>query len=349
MKVNFQAGLNRDLTGGFMKRYLKILLVVLIIWLCMGFVGYSYNLNNIQIRLVGSQDNRDSKPLKYHFMVITQDIGDTFWQSVKAGAEKAGVNYDAAIEFNGSKIQDEEEELDYLNIAIASHVDGIVVYVTDENKFTPLINKAVSQGIHVVTIESDDKGSDRAAYVGPNSYTAGYDEGNLVTEASSGVSNVAMIIGGNYAGGNGAKDSLLAGFNDSIHGHNNITLKTVQVSDSGYFGAETIIRNILNEYPTVNTVVCTGSDDTLEIVQVLIDLNRESDITVIGYNNTPQIRGYIKNNVMFGSVYEDPAKTGYKSIEALVQCLDGQKIPSFIDTGVYTITRSNLLSYPAGS
>lgn len=331
-----------------MKRYLKILLIVLFTCLCLGFIGYSYNLNEIQIKLVGSEDV-NKLPLKYHFAVIAQDMGDAFWQSVKKGAENAGSKYDAAIEYNGPMIQDMDEELECLRIAIASNVDGIAVYVTDESRFTPLIDKAVSQGIHVITIESDVVGSQREAYVGPNSYMAGYDEGNLIVEASGGVSNVAMIVGGNYAGNNDAKESLLHGLNDSIRDYPEIKVQTVQVSNSGYFGAETIIRSILNDYPDVDTVVCTGSNDTLEIVQVLIDLNRESGITVIGYGNTPQIREYIKKANIFGSVYEDPEETGYQCIENLVLGIMGKKVPRYVDTGVYTITRRNLVSYPAGS
>jgi ribose transport system substrate-binding protein len=332
-----------------MKRCLKITLIMLCAVLFLGFAGYSYVLGDIQWKLAGGGAQVGGEPLKYHFVLIAQDMGDTFWQSVKTGAQSAGEKYGAAIEFNGSMIKDVEAELEYLDIAIASRVDGIVVYVTDEARFAPLIDKAVRHGIRVITIESDAEGSRRDAFVGPNSYMVGYNEGKLVQQASTGRSVVAVIVGGNYAGNRDARTSLLKGFQDSIGGHPGVTLGPVQDSDTGYFGAETIIRNILNEHPEVNTVVCTGLDDTLEIVQVLIDLNRESDITVIGYNNTPQIREYIKNNNIYGSVYENPKGSGYQSVESLVQCINGTKPPSFIDTGVYTITRSNLVSYPAGS
>jgi ABC-type sugar transport system substrate-binding protein len=92
-------------------------------------------------------------------------------------------------------------------------------------------------------------------------------------------------------------------------------------------------------------VVCTSSDDTLEVVHVLIDLNRDNDITVIGYSNSPQIRDYIRKNNIYGSVYEDPKETGYQSVASLVRILNGQKPPGASNTGVYTITRSNLVSY----
>jgi ribose transport system substrate-binding protein len=123
----------------------------------------------------------------------------------------------------------------------------------------------------------------------------------------------------------------------------------VQSSNSGYFGAEKIIRNILYTSPSINTVVCTSSNDTQEVVQVLIDLNKIGNITVIGYSNSQQIRNYIKNNIIFGSVYENPQETGYQSIQALAKMLQRKKVPNVINTGVYSITRNNLINYPDGS
>ncbi len=328
-----------------MKRHLKILLIALFAALFLGFAVYSYQLSEIQINLVGDSDKDDRPELKYHFMLIAQDMGSTFWRQVRSGAETAGKDYDAAIEFSGSMIRDEETALELMNIAIASRVDGIVVYVTDDSSFTPLIDRAVSMGIHVVTIESDDKKSKRQVFVGPNSYTAGYYGGNLVAEATDGKANAAIIIGGNYASSKDAMNSLLKGFGDSTLINPSVRYTSFELSDTGYFGAETVIRQIVIDHPEINTVVCTDLDDTLEVVQVLIDLNKERDVTVIGYGNTPQIRDYIKNYNLYGSVYEDPKETGYQSIERLVQSITGQNPPGSNSTGVYTITRTNLVSY----
>ena len=331
-----------------MKMFLKIFCFVLALGLCVCLISYSNNTANDQIRLV--ENSKTSTPsLRYHFVMVAQDMNDTFWQSVKTGAEKAGKKYDAAVEFDGPVIKDEENELKYLSIAIASNVDGIVVYVTDKTKFTPLINKAIGKGIIVVTIESDDINSKRKAYIGPSNYNVGMSEGSLVAEAENGTSNVALILGGNYAENDDASDSLLKGFKYSISTHTGITLQTVQNSSTGYFGAEKIIRNILYDFPKIDTVVCTNSNDTLEVVQVLIDLNKTSNITVIGYSNSQQIRDYIKSNDIFGSVYETPEDTGYRSIESLANILNGKTVPSVINTGVYTITRNNLLTYSDGS
>jgi ribose transport system substrate-binding protein len=329
-----------------MKLYLKIILAVFIIGICAVFTGYYYNFNAIKIKLVGNSSSENQKALHYHFVVISQDTGDDFWQSFESGAEEAGSKYDAAIEFNGPVINNDSEEMEDLNIAIASRVDGIAINSADESQFTPLIEKAINEGISVVTVESDDKLSKRSTFIGPNTFNAGISAGNLVVDALHIKSNVGLIFGGNYTDNSDAETSFLSGFGSSIKNYPAIKLETVQTSNAGYFGAEEIIREMLNSHPDINTVVSTNTDDTLEIVQVLIDLNKVGKITVIGYNYSSQIHDYIENGVIYGTVVENPNQTGYQSIEALVKSVKGQKVPDFIDTGIETVTRSNLLKIP---
>lgn len=329
-----------------MKSY-KVIIIILVLCLCIGGISYSKSITKSSVHLMDDTP-KNAQIFRYHFVVIAQNINETFWQSVKSGAQNAGQKYAAAVEFIGPEVQDDDEELKYLNIAIACNVDGIAVYVTDKSKLSPVINKAVERGINVVTIESDDKNSRRKAYIGPNNYEIGAAQASLVREAVNGESNVALIFGGNYAENQDSSEELLQSFKKSIESDKNIRLKSVKNSGSSYFGAEKIIRNILYDEPDINTVVCTSSDDTLEIARVLLDLNKTSDITVIGYGYSSQVRDYIKNGVIFGSVYENPEKTGSKSIECLVNLLNMKDVSSNINTGVYKVTRNNLVSNSDG-
>lgn len=326
-----------------MNKRLKSVLLILIVGLFVGLASYSYNFNRIQIRLTGADSAQ--KPLKYHFAMILQDDSSSFWQQLEQGAKAAAKKYGAAVEFNATIVRDEDEELRNLNIAIASQVDGIAIYVTDDKKFTPLINRAAEQNIPVVTIESDDKKSRRVSFVGPNSYDAGYAAGSMINEATSGRANVAVLFSGNYAGDTDSQNALIGGLRFAVDSFHGIHLKSIKATGSGYFDAEKTIRDILTNTPEIDTVFCTSSDDTIEVTKVIIELNKVGKITVIGYNNLPQICSYIKNNVIYGSVGENPESTGSESIKALVFARQGKRMPKMIDTNVARITRSNILDY----
>lgn len=285
--------------------------------------------------------------LRFHFALIAQDMGDSFWQSVKSGALKAAQGTQAAVESDGPMVQDVDAELKYFNIAIAAKLDGIAVYVPDKAKFRPLINKAVGKGIKVVTIESDDVGSNREAYIGPDSYDVGQAQGNLISQVGS--SSAALILGGNYSLNGSLSDSLQTGLQNCLRLHTGLSLQSIHNSGGGYFKAEEIIRSILYQHPNVNTVVCTSENDTSEVVQVLIDLNKIKSISVIGYGNSSQIRDYIRNSIVFGSAYESPNETGEKCIQCLADLMNGKKVPQVVKTSVYSITKNNLVNYSGQS
>lgn len=332
-----------------MKMLTKIAIAVLLAGMFVGLAGYSNSLTQNHIHLVDTKEDNSRQQLRSHFALIGEDMDSSFWQSVKTGAQKAAKNAQVAVEFDGPVVQNEDEELRCLSIAIEANVDGIAVFVPNKAKFRPLINKAVGKGINVVTIESDDVGSSRKAYIGPDSYDIGVTQGTLVKEAENGQSNVALILGGNYALNSDLSTSLLKGFQDTIREHTEISLQSVQNSSTGYFKAEEIIRNILYQHPSVNTVVCTSENDTFEIVQVLVDLNKMKNMTVIGYSSSAQIRDYIRNSVIFGSAYENPEETGSRCIGCLTDLLNKKNVPSVIKTSVSSITKNNLITYSGGS
>lgn len=332
-----------------MKMIAKIGAAVLVAGLLAGLASYSINLTKSPIHLVDTKENDSRQQMRSHFALIGEDMSSSFWQSVKAGAKKEAKNAQVAIEYDGPAMQDEDAELRCFNIAIEANMDGIAVYVPNKAKFRPLINKAVGKGIHVVTIESDDIGSSRKAYIGPDSYDIGVTQAALVKKAENGKSDVALILGGNYALNSNLSASLIKGFQDTVRSHPEINLRFVQNSGNGYFKAEKVIRDILYQHPSVNMVVCTSESDTFEIVQVLIDLNKIKEITVIGYSNSAQIRDYIRNSVIFGSVYENPEETGSRSIGCLMDLFNKKNVPSVIKTSVSSITKDNLLTYTGGS
>ncbi len=326
-----------------MKKMLKPLVSVLVIGLICFLLYYSYNFSIVQTNLIGTNNTDGQMIRKYHFVVIAQNTNDTFWQSVKQGAARAGQDLNVAVEFSGPVIASESEELQSLDIAIDSHVDGIAIDAPTKSQFTALIDKAVSQGIAVATIESDNSSSKRSVYIGPNSYKAGVEAATLVSQASLGKARVAIILGGNYKQTDDyAYNSILDGFQQTLRQSTNIRIEAVTTSSEGYFAAEQTIHDILRDNPDVDTIVCTSADDTVQVVKVLIDLNKLSSVRVIGYNDTSQIRQYIKNNALYGTVVENPTETGYRSIQWLTENKEGTASLHNIDTGIKTIVREDI-------
>jgi len=291
-----------------------------------------------------------AKKPEHHFAVICQNIDEPFWKSIKDGALKASNDFNIAVEFYGPRFTNLNEELEYLDMAIASRVDGIVTHVLDEGQFSPVIDKAVEYGIPVVTIDSDAKNSKRASFVGTNSYKLGTEWGKLIIEETKGKAVVAMII--NSLTGeseNTVQNLMISGLKDTVKKYPAIRVKTVQAGRSGIFSAEEVTKEILGQFPDVNVILCTSARDTIRAAQVLVDFNRVGDIAIIGYDDTPNILKYIEKGVIYGTVASNPQKMGYESIRALVEIKKKSTVSSYISTDVHPISARNIGNYKPGA
>jgi ribose transport system substrate-binding protein len=288
----------------------------------------------------------NTKKPEYHFIVIAQNTDDSFWQSVKKGCEEASREFNVAVEFNGPRFTNIDEEIQYLNIAIASRVDGIVTHVLDESRFTPLINKSVEANIPVVTIEADAKNSKRKSYIGTNTYNQGSEAGKLVLLSTGNRANVAIILNSYIDSGENVSQNLrVAGFKDALKDAPLVKISTIKTSSIGFFSAEEVTKSILNDYPNVDTILCTSAKDTISVAQMIVDLNKVGQIAIIGSDDMPEILRYIEKGVIFGTVVGNPVKTGYESIHSLIEIKKDKMTSSYVDTGVKVVTSWNLTEY----
>lgn len=280
----------------------------------------------------------------YHFSVIAPSSYDPFWNDVKKGAFKAAKDFNVAVEFNSPRFTNPEEELQYLNIAIASNVDGIATHVPDEAMFTNAINTAVKGNIPVVTVESDAKKSNRNAYIGDNNYQVGSVGGKMVADATGGKAKVAIILNGyNPMSSDVSQNLRITGFKEAAKEYKgNIDIAAIRISGMGIFSAGEIANELITNNPQINAIFCTNPRDTIGVTQMIVDLNKVGQIKVIGFGSYTEIIRYIQKDVIYGSVVSNPTDMGYKAIKALVELKKSKQTSAYVDTGVYAVTKSNV-------
>lgn len=127
------------------------------------------------------------------YAVITHGAsGDAFWDVVKKGAEQAGKDTGAAIDYKASG--QPAEQADFINAAVTNKVNGIVVSMANPDALAEPIKSAVAAGIPVITINSgQDKSKEfgALAHVGQDEGVAGQGAGGQLAQA--GVKNVLCI------------------------------------------------------------------------------------------------------------------------------------------------------------
>ena len=65
-------------------------------------------------------------------------------------------------------------------------------------------------------------------------------------------------------------------------------------------------------------------------------------IVIIGYDSGKQQKAAVASGEMAGAITQNPVGMGYKTVEAAVKALKGEKLPKVIDTGFYWWDKSNM-------
>ena len=285
-----------------------------------------------------------SKP-RYHFYFIAQNLVDPFWKEVRQGLEAAAKEQKVVVEFNAPRFNSPQEELRFLDIAVTSEVDGIITHVSSDTDFTSLINKATGIGIPVVTIENDDKNSDRNSFVGTNSFELGKAAAELMIKATGGRANIAVIVSNDLEPDATSQNLKMNGFLSTLKDYPEMKVVRTYTSKMGILSAEEITQAILSGIDNINAIFTTSSVDTIGSTQLVVDRNRVGSIAIVGYGDTEEILRYISKDIIYGTVMSDPYKMGYESLNAMIDIKEKNNVSTFIDTGVKVITKDNVDEY----
>lgn len=327
-----------------------LLVLVLVGSLTLGVINFAMlnkNVNN------GSMIQSNEIP-KYHFMVILDGSNTSYSEQYKKGMLKACKEKAAAVEFwDMTGANKMEEILKQVDIAIESKVDGIIVYTYDNEKFKIALSKATEANIPLVTVNEDILGSNRVTHVGINKFYIGAEIGRLLNKEIIETGDVIVLERDAYdstdteASTNDNSDNglIFLGIKDTLKDYSNIHVEQVNYSDASVLTAEEVAMDILDQYKNVKAIICTNGQDTLGVVEVLIDFNKISGIVVIAYDDLPEILDYIDKEVIFATVVADYEGEGYDSIQALVEYIEQDIVEtySYIETKI--VTKENLEQY----
>jgi ribose transport system substrate-binding protein len=285
---------------------------------------------------------------EYHIQLIVQDSSENFWTSFREGAKAAEEELGVYVEFVAIKQLDVDSLREAVEVGVNSGVEAIALQAADSEQTQQIINNAKDQGVQIITYENNNYIVADTPMVGTNNYSLGSYAGDMAVEASVGKGNVAVII--NSPGTDGAeeyKNLIIQGINNSFGSYGKIETSylSIYTIDADMFEAEKVTSEILASNNIPDLIICMDEKCTPGIAQILVDKNMVGDIKLVGYGVTTKTLEYIQHGVIYGTVCPDSYEIGYKTVQSLVQMLNGDAVSEAISTGLYTIDKSNVQQY----
>jgi ribose transport system substrate-binding protein len=288
----------------------------------------------------------EKEPIKPKIVLISHIKTNPYWLSIKTGAERAAKERGAVVEFLGPTTASTEDGLRLFDMATSAKVSGIITYVQEEGQYKKKINSAIEKGIPVVTIDSDEEGSNRIAYVGTDNVLAGQVAGKEMISQVGNEGNIAIVMGGKNVEN---QKERVEGFTNYITSNSNLKIVDIDSSDAMLLEAEIITRKILNRNDKIDALFCTSSLDGIGAAKAIKDLNYKDRVKIVCFDDLDDTLSNIRNGLVSATIVQKSDEMGYRAVNIIMDKIQGKpnKISKSL-TDVDVINRTNVDSYEQG-
>jgi ribose transport system substrate-binding protein len=279
--------------------------------------------------------------------VIPKGTTHTFWQSIRAGAERAGKELGVTVIWRGPLREDDRDsQVSEVEGFVSRGVSGIVLAPLDEAALVQPVNEAVNRKIPVVIFDSGLKGDNYVSFVATDNIKGGKLGGDRLAESLGGKGKVILL---RYAEGHDSTGKREQGFLDAMKANPGIeVVSSNQYGGADVEGAYKKAESLLSTYKKpdgsigVDGIFAPNESVSFAVLRVLQDNGWAGKVKFVGFDASPNLVKGLRDGGVDGLVVQDPVQMGYMAVTTMVAHLKGQPVEKRIDTGVHVATKANM-------
>jgi ribose transport system substrate-binding protein len=271
--------------------------------------------------------------------LISKGFQHQFWQAVKSGADQAAKDYKVTVTFEGPETEAMvDKQIDMFAAALAKNPKAIGFAALDSQAATPLLKKAAAAKIPVIAFDSGVDSDIPVTTTTTDNKAAAALAADKLAALIGDAGEVAVVAHDQTSRtGMDRRD----GFVDRMKAaHPNIKVVSVQYGGGDQLKSTEVTKSILQAYPNLKGMFGANEGSVLGVANGVREMKRK--IVIIGYDSGKQQKDAIRDGTIAGSITQNPVGIGYKTVEAAVKALKGEKLPKVIDTGFYYYDKSNM-------
>lgn len=271
----------------------------------------------------------------------------------KIGLEAAGKMMGVKTKYVGPPDYDINAMITAFEAAIAEKPAGIITFGA-EDSLLPVINKAIDEGIPVVTVDGDIKNSKRVAFVGTGNYNAGVLGGRKLGEALGGKGKVAILTEPNIS----LHRDRYQGYQDGLADFPDIEI--VQVGDTKADPILTIqiVSAMLQKYPDLAGIGCTDAVGGAASAIAVEEAELVGKVKILSMDRDRQVLEKIGKGIIEGTIVQKSALMPFFALQIIynmrhadIEITTDNKAaglvaaPFMIDTGVVFVDKTTAKYY----
>src|SRR6202140_4044770 len=280
--------------------------------------------------------NREHKRV---IAVIPKGNADLFWQSVHAGAVKAGRETGVDVLWNGPASEaDYTVQIQIVDAMINRHVDAIALAPTDRQALVTVVERAAGRDVPVVIFDSAIDTQRFVSQVATDNYKAGQLAAERMGKILDGKGKGVIIA---VEPGAASTEAREKGFEDTIRQK----FPGIQILDKRYgmamvAQAMTVTENMLAGHSDLDGIFASNESSSIGAAQAM--RGRAGKIKLVGFDWSPTLLEDLSSGLLDSLIIQDPFKMGYQAVMAAVKHLQGEAVTKVVDLEPRLIDRQNL-------
>jgi len=280
----------------------------------------------------------------YRFAFVTNNSSD-FWNIAAKGVSKAEKDLGIKAEVFRPMKTEVSEQQRIIEDLMVQNFDGLAICAINPDAMTPLLDRVAAK-MPVVVHDSDAPKSQRKAFVGTDNVAAGKLAGQAAIDAlkAANISKGKIAI---FVGRIDMQNSIdrKRGIDETLGKQPGIEILPVFLDGADRNKAKKNVEDALARYPDLVMVIGLWSYNGPAMVDAVKASTRKTKPLIVAFDEEEEVLKAVQDGTIFATIVQRPFQFGYQSMKALKDVRDGKTIPTFIDTTIQKIDKSNLTPF----
>ena len=274
--------------------------------------------------------------------VIVKDTTSVYWQTVLAGARKAGQDLGANVAALGAQTEtDVPGQIDLLKKAADSHPAAIVIAPAQSGALGTPIEEASKLVKIIVAIDSTTNTKALTSSVTTDEVQAGRVAADTLAEA---ITKTYADTEGDVAIITVSPGASVVGFREQVgKKYRALNVLPDQVAESQAANGASIIKDLVAGDRDLRGVFVSNALLAEGASQVAYNKSGDSiQYVVLGADD--KLLKSVQDGTVAALLVRDPFRIGYEGVKTALAAAKGEQVPPTIDIGTSVITKANMSS-----
>jgi len=262
---------------------------------------------------------------QYDIVFIPKLVGIPYFNAMEEGGKKAAKDLGVNFIYSGPTTDNVAEQIQMVDNFITRGVDAIAVAPNDPAAISPVLKKAMQNGILTMTSDTDANADARDIFINQaRAKDIGYGMMDTVARILGGKGKFAIVSGGPTAWN---LNTWIMYLQERLSEYPDIELVTIRYAGEDVQKAMDVGLSIMQAFPDVKVMVGMNSTSAPELAQAVKVAGKQGKVFATGITTPNMLKEYMKEGIVPEFILWNPVELGYLTVWTAKYLLDGNSLP----------------------